>query len=141
MFEWLKKLFSKEPPAVQTQVLPAQKHMEKPCQSCGKPISYDPTWKHIPNYCADCKAKYRAERRMITRTCKKCGKVFTVPENVQHFPNYCQTCRTKYRPVERVTRKCRGCGQDFSFPSNLAHWPNYCRTCQEWRKQQLKKKG
>ena len=130
LFKWMKKLLSGPAPAADT----AEALETKPCQSCGRPITYAPSWKHIPNYCAACKAKYRAEQGTITRTCKKCGKTFTLPENVQHWPDYCQECRAKERPVEPITRKCRGCGKSFSFPSDLRHWPNFCRECQAKRR-------
>ena len=69
MFEWLKRLFSKPTPVTDTQEHPISAQdategmSEKPYKSCGKPISYDPSWEHIPNYCPECKAKYRAEYR------------------------------------------------------------------------------
>lgn len=140
LFKWLKKLFSKPEPAAELQAAQnadrnVGRVMEKPCLSCGKPISYDPAWKHIPNYCAACKAKYREKRGMITRTCKRCGKTFTLPENVQHWPNYCQECRARYRPEEKITRKCRSCGRKFTFSSKIQHWPNYCRECQAKRRE------
>ena len=133
MFEWLSKLFiRKETAAEAAEVNDTQDVMrEKPCLSCGKPILYDPGWKHIPNYCPECKKNYRAGT--ITRTCRKCGKTFTLPENVQYWPDYCQECRAK-APAQKITRKCRGCGKDFSFPSTVRHWPNYCRECQAKRK-------
>ena len=105
----------------------------KPCRSCGRPISYNPEWKHIPNYCRECKKEYRAG--LITRTCKRCGKTFTLPESVQHWPNYCQECRARFRPVETITRTCKGCGSRFTFPSSVKHWPNFCRECQAKRNQ------
>ena len=103
----------------------------KPCRSCGRPISYNPEWKHIPNYCRECKDG------LITRTCKRCGKTFTLPESVQHWPNYCQECRARFRPVEVITRTCRGCGHQFTFPSSVTHWPHFCRECQAKRKAKL----
>ncbi len=111
--------------------------LTKPCKTCGKPIEYNPAWQHVPNYCPDCKAKYRAEqetkRGMVTITCKNCGKTVTLPEHVQHWPDLCQECRAKL-PPQKITRKCRGCGRYFTFKSNVKHWPNYCYSCQAKRK-------
>ena len=87
----LKNLFSKDKPEPATTeqnenskptIKPAASDtpsvLTKPCKTCGKPIKYNPAWKHVPNYCPDCKAKYRAEqeakRGMVTITCKNCGK-------------------------------------------------------------------
>lgn len=105
----------------------------KLCKTCGKPIAYKPSWKRIPNYCADCTAKYKAaqeaKRGLVTITCRNCGKTETIPANVQHWPDLCQECRAKL-PAQQITRKCKGCGKEFTFPSDLRHWPNYCRQCQ-----------
>ncbi len=111
--------------------------LTKPCKTCGKPITYNPAWKNVPNYCPDCKAKYKVEqevkRGMVTITCKNCGKKVTLPENVQHWPDICQECWAKL-PPQKITRKCRGCGRYFTFKSNVKHWPNYCYSCQAKRK-------
>ena len=140
MFDFIKKIFSK---GTQTTTEPASspvsnpepietEFLTKPCRTCGRPITYNPKWKHIPNYCRDCKAEYRKDT--ITRTCKSCGKTFTLPSSVQHWPNYCQECRAKFRSTETVTRTCKGCGRRFTFPSSVQHWPRYCRECQANRK-------
>lgn len=131
MFGFLKKLFGqKEEQPVEFE----PEFQTRPCRSCGRPISYNPEWEHIPNYCRECKKEYQEKqnekRDLITRTCKQCGKTFTFPESVQHWPNYCQECRSRFRPVETIIRTCRGCGQKFSFPSSVKHWPHYCRECQ-----------
>ena len=129
LFGFFKKIFTR---SSETDDKPREEmeleFLTKPCRTCGRPISYNPAWKHIPNYCKECKAEFR--KGTITRTCKRCGRTFTFPESVQHWPNYCQECRNYFRPVETVTRKCRGCGKSFTFPSNVVHWPNYCRECQ-----------
>ena len=103
LFEWLKKLFSRKGEQT-TQAPEAPKLQTNPCKTCGKPISYDPSWTHIPNYCPECKAKYRAEhgeqrprQKMIKRTCRSCGREFTFPSTVQHWPNYCRDCRAKFK--------------------------------------------
>ena len=54
MFNWLKKLFSKPEPVANLEIKPEKKLLEKPCRTCGKPIFYDPSWEHIPNYCKEC---------------------------------------------------------------------------------------
>ena len=53
MFNWLKKLFSKPEPVASMPIKEETKLLEKPCRTCGKPIFYDPSWEHIPNYCKD----------------------------------------------------------------------------------------
>ena len=134
MFEFLKNLLSKSgAKPVEEEPLLEPEFQTKPCKSCGRPVSYNPEWKHIPNYCRECKKEYRAG--LITRTCKRCGKTFTLPESVQHWPNYCQECRARFRPVETITRTCKGCGSRFTFPSSVKHWPNFCRECQAKRNQ------
>ena len=99
MFDWLKKIFHREnaEPAPAPEVV--NKMSEKPCKTCGKPISYNPAWTHIPNYCPECKAKYRAEQavKTVKRTCRSCGKVFFVPSSVKYMPNYCKSCKTKFK--------------------------------------------
>ena len=90
MFDSIKKIFSKgtEPttePDTNPDTNPESLEPEfltKPCRTCGRPITYNPKWKFIPNYCRDCKAEYRKDT--ITRTCKSCGKTFTLPSSVQH---------------------------------------------------------
>lgn len=133
VFDFIKKLFSgsSEPEEVTFE----PEFQTRPCRSCGRPISYNPEWEHIPNYCRECKREYQEKRQgLVTRTCRRCGKTFTLPESVQHWPNYCQECRARFRPVETITRTCRGCGNQFSFPSSVRHWPHYCRECQAKRK-------
>ena len=135
MFEFLKKLLLRNntQSTAEDALLLEPEFQTKPCRSCGRPISYNPEWKHIPNYCRECKKEYRAG--LITRTCKKCGKTFTLPEAVQHWPNYCHECRARFKPVETITRTCKGCGNRFTFPSSVKHWPNFCRECQAKRNQ------
>ena len=131
LFEFLKNLFTwnSTQSAEEEECTFEPEFQTKPCKSCGRPISYNPEWKHIPNYCRECKKGYR-----VSRTCKSCGKTFTFPESVQHWPSYCQECRAKFKPVETITRTCRGCGCQFTFPSSVKHWPHYCRECQAKRK-------
>ncbi len=83
LFYWLKKLFSRKEPETSAPVpsKPTPSGMaEKPCSNSGKTISFDPSWTHIPNYCPECKAKYRAEhpqkgsRKLIRRQCRSCGR-------------------------------------------------------------------
>ena len=65
LFEWLKRLFSKPAPVADTQPAPVsntEKMSVKTCKSCGKPISYDPSWEHIPNYCRECRAKFKEQK-------------------------------------------------------------------------------
>ena len=134
LFEFLKKLLLRNNTQSTAEEYTLEPEFQtKPCRSCGRPISFNPEWKHIPNYCRECKKEYRAG--LITRTCKKCGKTFTLPESVQHWPNYCHECRARFKPVETITRTCKGCGNRFTFPSSVKHWPNFCRECQAKRNQ------
>lgn len=101
MFDWLKRLFSNMEEEKKSSASSVQEVMPtKPCRTCGKPISYDPSWKHIPNYCKECKAKYQAEHdipRIMRRKCKRCGRSFTFPSTIPHYPNYCRDCRAKFK--------------------------------------------
>ena len=99
LFGWIRKLFPGKPKAV-VEIAEEKKLVEKPCKECGKPIFYDPSWDHIPNFCRECRQKYRNEHdivRIIHRKCRKCGKQFSFPDNIRHYPNYCRECRTKFR--------------------------------------------
>ena len=62
MINWLKKLFSKKEPVAQVQITETPKLLEKPCRNCGKPVFYDPSWEHIPNYCKACKQEFVREK-------------------------------------------------------------------------------
>ena len=68
MFNWLKRVFSK-PEEVQVESEP--RFFIKPCASCGKPITYNPAWKHIPNNCTECKTKYRADHDILEIICSE----------------------------------------------------------------------
>ena len=80
MFEWLKKMFGRKkagldmsgketgaalPPQTETAAADRgeQKGKEslptRPCRECGKAIPYDPAWRHLPNFCPECREKYR----------------------------------------------------------------------------------
>lgn len=80
MFEWLKKMFGGKkadpdmsgkktgaalPPQTETAAADRgeQKGKEslptRPCRECGKAIPYDPAWRHLPNFCPECREKYR----------------------------------------------------------------------------------
>jgi len=111
MFNWLKKLFGAKgaeeasapvsTPAAAPAAEEKPKLPEKPCQACGKPIPYDPAWKHIPNYCKECRDKFDAEKGIVRRKCRSCGKTFTVPNTVKHMPNYCKACRAKFKNAKQ----------------------------------------
>ena len=38
------------------------KWKEKPCKECGRAIRYNIDWSHPPNYCPDCKEKFKRQR-------------------------------------------------------------------------------
>ena len=101
MFNWLKKIFSRKPESVASMPIKEEpKLLEKPCRTCGKPIFYDPSWEHIPNYCKECKRKYQDEHnipKIMKRKCKRCGKPFTFRSTIKHYPNYCKDCRAKFK--------------------------------------------
>jgi len=98
LFSWLKKLFSKKESVAQVQITETPKLLEKSCRNCGKPVFYDPSWEHIPNYCKECKRKFRQSNvTIITRKCRNCGRKISFPSTIQHYPNYCKECRMKFR--------------------------------------------
>ena len=100
VFNWLKKLFSKPEPVASMPIKEENKLLEKPCRTCGKPIFYDPSWEHIPNYCKECKRKYQDEHnipKIMKRKCRSCGKQFTFPSTIKHYPNYGKDCRAKFK--------------------------------------------
>ena len=62
LFEFLKKVFARRSdPVVEPEFEP--EFLTKPCRTCGRPISYNPEWKHIPNYCKECKAEFRKDHK------------------------------------------------------------------------------
>ena len=67
MLGFLKKLFSwsSAQPAEEEYAMEPE-FQTKPCRSCGRPISYNPEWKHIPNYCRECKKEYRAGLLLVS---------------------------------------------------------------------------
>jgi hypothetical protein len=36
--------------------------MRRKCRSCGKIFTFPSNIRHYPNYCKDCRAKFKAER-------------------------------------------------------------------------------
>ena len=80
MFNWLKKLFSeKVVKAIEPESsVPSKSNgmVEKPCKTCGKPISIDPSWEHIPNYCKECNVIFPL---YSTYYLKFPGRMLTVP--------------------------------------------------------------
>ncbi len=99
MINWLKNLFRKKHGGAM-EIVSEPKMLEKPCRSCGKSIFYDPSWDHIPNYCRECREKYRQDHdiiRVMKRKCRKCGKEFRFPSNLRHYPNYCKKCRAQFK--------------------------------------------
>ena len=110
LLDWIRKLFhhssgEKAVPAMEKpedgrqESVPSGSMRTKPCLTCGKPVSFDPSWEHIPNYCSECKAKYRTEhnQRMIRRTCRGCGKTFAFPSTLKYYPNYCRECKARQK--------------------------------------------
>ena len=111
LIERIRNLFSgkRKPEPEPAAAAPEPKkpgRMKKPCMGCGKTISYDPSWDHIPNYCRECKEKFRTEReekqragapKKIKRKCRACGRFFTFPNTLEHYPNYCTNCRKKHQ--------------------------------------------
>jgi len=73
VFNWLKKIFSRKTESVASMPIKEEpKRLEKPCRTCGKPIFYDPSWEHIPNYCKECKRKYQDEHSIPKIMKRKC---------------------------------------------------------------------
>lgn len=110
LFQKIKALFHRGDRKISEEAPPTEKpqggRIQKNCKNCGKVFSVDPNWKHIPNYCRDCRQKFAREReeqqrqgpaRRIKRICKQCGKVFTFPNTLAHYPSYCQNCRKSHQ--------------------------------------------
>jgi len=104
----IKTLFTgKKPRGAVPETQPEQnekKRLKKVCKGCGKTFSYDPGWEHIPNYCKECRIRFKQEKeakqragdpRKIKRKCKACGNYFTFPNTLEHYPSYCVNCRKK----------------------------------------------
>lgn len=70
------------------------------CKKCGKTFTLPEEVQHWPDYCQECRRKYRIVED-ITRTCRGCGKEFTFPSNVWHWPNYCRECQAKRKRRRR----------------------------------------
>lgn len=64
------------------------------CKKCGKTFTLPEDVQHWPDYCQECRAKYRPVEP-ITRKCRRCGKAFIFPSNAKHWPKYCPECRKK----------------------------------------------
>ena len=120
LFDKLKNLLRKTPepemtPAAQPKTENAQKtegvRLKKACKECGKMFSYDPGWEFVPNYCKDCKQKFKKEKeekqragapRKIKRKCKECGNFFTFPNTLAHYPSYCPNCRKRHKEAQKA---------------------------------------
>ena len=147
MFDWLKRLIRKEP-VEEPKTEPNRQ--EKPCRACGKPVYYNPSWKHIPNYCRDCNRMFAEQRKQRTyvaapapnqptRTCIACKKQFFYNPAWKHVPDLCYDCKEKIHGHKRVGKDhadrikvtCKDCGRVFTVPRNTEFPPNYCRACKE----------
>ena len=116
--EWMRKLFShgnknvqtsasepEVPPTGSGQAEISEKkdgQLEHPCKQCGKPVYYKAEWKHIPNYCPECKAGFQTQHGdgRIVKKCRKCGKTFSFPATLSHYPNYCRNCQRRFKQRE-----------------------------------------
>ncbi|MBQ9008665.1 MAG: hypothetical protein IJ088_04955 [Clostridia bacterium] len=94
-----------------------------PCRECGKPSPYDPSWRHQPNFCPECREKYRQEQR------KKTGAMTGKPAASSGTEPGTEGKKKEYRKM--IKRTCKSCGRPFSFPSTIQHWPRYCRECRK----------
>ena len=104
LLEKIRALFKKkQAPAPEPVKL---EKMKRTCKACGKTVTVNPEWEHIPNYCKECKQRFAREKeekqragapRKIRRTCKSCGRVFTFPSTLEHYPSYCLNCRKTHQ--------------------------------------------
>ena len=111
MFRLIKKLLSRENPDPVSDASPHFEEAEEPrtehgmitrkCKKCGKTFTLPEEVQHWPDYCQECRRKYRIVEQ-ITRTCRGCGKEFTFPSNVWHWPNYCRECQAKRKSRKRI---------------------------------------
>lgn len=127
LLERIRSLFAPKKKAdAQPEVIPEKPvRMERPCKTCGKMIPYYTSWKHLPNYCPECKRAWRAEHSAkwappATDTTAPIAPA-TPPAAAPDAP--------AADPPTRLSRKCKRCGRPFSFSSTLIHYPNYCTTC------------
>ena len=111
MTHWLKRLFlrlnpdpvSDAGPHFEEAAEPRTEHglITRKCKKCGKTFTLPEEVQHWPDYCQECRRKYRIVEQ-ITRTCRGCGKEFTFPSNVWHWPNYCRECQAKRKSRKRI---------------------------------------
>ena len=66
------------------------------CRKCGKVITLPENVQHWPDYCQECRAKYRLVEP-ITRKCRGCGKDFTFSSDAPHWPKYCPECQRRWK--------------------------------------------
>ncbi len=145
MLEWLKKLFGKGktdsdisgkqmgdvlPPAAEGAASgtddsrKAEKSRPtKACKECGKPVPYDPSWRHQPNFCAECRERYRKEQKKKT---EKSPVLAAASPAEEISPE-----KKKKGNRKMIQRTCKSCARPFSFPSSIPHWPRYCRECRK----------
>jgi len=114
LFEKLKNMFRKAPEPAKAPEIPVKAEntrLKKACKECGKMFSYDPSWEFVPNYCKDCKQKFKKEKeekqrsgapRKIKRKCKECGNFFTFPNTLAHYPSYCPNCRKRHKEAQKA---------------------------------------
>ena len=114
LFEKLKNLLRKAPEPEKAPEIPVKAEntrLKKACKECGKMFSYDPNWEFVPNYCKDCKQKFKMEKeekqrsgapRKIKRKCKECGNFFTFPNTLAHYPSYCPNCRKRHKEAQKA---------------------------------------
>ena len=89
MFDWLKRLFARN-----RQASPGT--ITRTCKRCGKTFTLPEEVQHWPDYCQECRAKYRLSEE-ITRTCGRCGQAFTFSSSENPWPKYCPACRAGRR--------------------------------------------
>ena len=114
MFGWLKKLlFDRDGKKPEERAAKDQAERRGfvtiTCKKCGKTFTLPEDVQHWPDYCQECRAKYRPVEP-ITRKCRRCGKAFIFPSNAKHWPKYCPECQAKKGRKGRKSRyvKIRG---------------------------------
>ena len=123
LLDRIRSLFApKKKAEAQPEVIPEKPvRMERPCKTCGKMIPYYTSWKHLPNYCPECKRAWRAEHSAKWTPPDTGSTPPIAPADPPAAP--------AEDPPARLSRRCKRCCRPFSFSSTLIHYPNYCTTC------------
>ena len=87
MLDWLRTLF-----AGGARERASRGTITRTCKRCGRMFTLPEEVQHWPDYCQECRAKYRPEEA-ISRVCGRCGKRFTFSSTERQWPKTCPDCR------------------------------------------------